>query len=84
MAFGDGEDGNNSLGGKTKNLAINEDNGAFNHIWSGAGTTNAPTNAVEGAVGANNDGAATGNVYVFNNLKTWVDTGQTVEGYFGV
>lgn len=55
-------------------------------IWTGAGTTNAPTQSVPmGAIGVNSDGASTGDVYVFDAANaTWRDTTQSMAGFFGV
>lgn len=53
-------------------------------IWSGTGTTNAPTgDIINGTVGFNQDGISTANVYVYGPAG-WQDTTQTVAGFFGV
>lgn len=56
---------------------------SFDISWAGAGTTNAPatSNYWIGAIGVNNDGAASANVYwivEISGVFTWVDTGKTV------
>ena len=61
-------------------------------IWSGAGTTGGDAHIQSGkvsggikimTVGFNQDGAANGNVYLWNGAS-WIDTTQTVAGFFGV
>lgn len=60
----------------------------FNAFWAGAGTTNAPAaaNYQQGSLGANQDGAAAANVYhvvKVAGVKTWIDTGATVQNIYG-
>jgi len=50
-------------------------------IWAGAGTTNAPTTAAMGAVGANLGGITTAAIYHY--YGGWVDTGATVLELYG-
>lgn len=72
-------------GETSENMPFRQPVGAPWVIWTGASTTNAPTNVPSGTVGFNNDGASTANVYIYDAANTtWRDTTQTVAGFFGV
>ena len=51
-------------------------------IWAGASTTNAPTTAAMGTIGANQGGVTAAEVYHWSG-SAWVDTGATVANLYG-
>lgn len=57
---------------------------AISFFWTGAGITSAPpaANLHNGVLGANSDGATTGQIYHVVD-GTWVATGATVANFYG-
>jgi len=65
--------------------ALVDNRGVVFYVWSGGDDTNAPSDVPMGSIGFDGDGAASGNVYVYDSDgDQWQDTLQSVSGFFGV